>query len=559
MWEEKELEKIKKAKEEWEQDIVSKVLSKFPERREKFETSSGIEIKRLYTLLDLEKFDYNEKLGFPGEYPFTRGIQPTMYRGRFWTMRQYAGFATAEESNKRYKYLLEQGQTGLSVAFDLPTQIGYDSDHPLAEGEVGKVGVAIDSLQDMEILFDGIPLDKVSTSMTINAPAAVLLAMYIAVAEKQGITPDKLDGTIQNDILKEYVARGTYIFPVEPSMRLITDIFEYCSKNVPKWNTISISGYHMREAGATAVQEVAFTFANAIAYVEAALKAGLEIDDFAPRLSFFFSAHNNLFEEVAKFRAARRLWAKIMKERFGAKNPRSMMLRFHTQTAGSTLTAQQPDNNIIRVTIQALAAVLGGTQSLHTNSRDEALALPTEDSVRIALRTQQIIAYESGVADVVDPLGGSYYVEYLTDEIEKKAMEYIEKIDKMGGATAAIESGYMQREIQNSAYNYQKEIESKEKIVVGVNMFQIEEEPPKNLLKVDPKVEELQKQKLKKLRKERDNEKVQKVLNDLKKACKGTDNLMPYILEAVKAYATLGEICGVMREVFGEYKAPSIF
>ncbi|NNG66107.1 acyl-CoA mutase large subunit family protein [Caldanaerobacter subterraneus] len=559
MWEEKELEKIKKAKEEWEQDTVRKVLNKFPERREKFETSSGIEIKRLYTPLDLEEFDYNEKLGFPGEYPFTRGIQPTMYRGRFWTMRQYAGFATAEESNKRYKYLLEQGQTGLSVAFDLPTQIGYDSDHPLAEGEVGKVGVAIDSLQDMEILFDGIPLDKVSTSMTINAPAAVLLAMYIAVAEKQGVSPDKLDGTIQNDILKEYVARGTYIFPIEPSMRLITNIFEYCSKNVPKWNTISISGYHIREAGATAVQEVAFTFANAIAYVEAALKAGLEIDDFAPRLSFFFSAHNNLFEEVAKFRAARRLWAKIMKERFGAKNPRSMMLRFHTQTAGSTLTAQQPDNNIIRVTIQALAAVLGGTQSLHTNSRDEALALPTEDSVRIALRTQQIIAYESGVADVVDPLGGSYYVEYLTDEIEKRAMEYIEKIDKMGGATAAIENGYMQREIQNSAYNYQKEVESKNKIVVGVNMFQIEEEPPKNLLKVDPKVEELQRQKLKKLREERDNEKVQKVLNDLKEACKGTDNLMPYILEAVKAYATLGEICGVMREVFGEYKAPSIF
>ncbi|KHO62762.1 methylmalonyl-CoA mutase [Thermoanaerobacter sp. YS13] len=559
MWEEKELEKIKKAKEEWEQDTVRKVLNKFPERREKFETSSGIEIKRLYTPLDLEEFDYNEKLGFPGEYPFTRGIQPTMYRGRFWTMRQYAGFATAEESNKRYKYLLEQGQTGLSIAFDLSTQIGYDSDHPLAEGEVGKVGVAIDSLQDMEILFDGIPLDKVSTSMTINAPAAVLLAMYIAVAEKQGVTPDKLDGTIQNDILKEYVARGTYIFPIEPSMRLITNIFEYCSKNVPKWNTISISGYHIREAGATAVQEIAFTFANAIAYVEAALKAGLDIDDFAPRLSFFFNAHNNLFEEVAKFRAARRLWAKIMKERFGAKNPRSMMLRFHTQTAGSTLTAQQPDNNIIRVTIQALAAVLGGTQSLHTNSRDEALALPTEESARIALRTQQIIAYESGVADVVDPLAGSYYVENLTDEIEKRAMDYIEKIDRMGGATVAIENGYMQREIQNSAYNYQKEVESKEKIVVGVNMFQIEEEPPKNLLKVDPKVEELQKQKLKKLRKERDNEKVQKVLNDLKEACKGTDNLMPYILEAVKVYATLGEICGVMREVFGEYKAPSIF
>jgi len=559
MWEEKELEKIKKAKEEWEQDTVRKVLNKFPERREKFETSSGIEIKRLYTPLDLEEFDYNEKLGFPGEYPFTRGIQPTMYRGRFWTMRQYAGFATAEESNKRYKYLLEQGQTGLSIAFDLSTQIGYDSDHPLAEGEVGKVGVAIDSLQDMEILFDGIPLDKVSTSMTINAPAAVLLAMYIAVAEKQGVTPDKLDGTIQNDILKEYVARGTYIFPIKPSMRLITNIFEYCSKNVPKWNTISISGYHIREAGATAVQEIAFTFANAIAYVEAALKAGLDIDDFAPRLSFFFNAHNNLFEEVAKFRAARRLWAKIMKERFGAKNPRSMMLRFHTQTAGSTLTAQQPDNNIIRVTIQALAAVLGGTQSLHTNSRDEALALPTEESARIALRTQQIIAYESGVADVVDPLAGSYYVESLTDEIKKSAMEYIEKIDKMGGATVAIENGYMQREIQNSAYNYQKEVESKNKIVVGVNMFQIEEEPPKNLLKVDPKVEELQRQKLKKLREERDNQKVQKTLTELEKACEGTENLMPYILEAVKAYATLGEICGVMREVFGEYKAPSIF
>lgn len=559
MWKEESIERIKKAEEEWEQRTLSKVLNRFPERREKFETSSGIEIKRLYTPLDLEDFDYSEKLGFPGEYPFTRGIQPTMYRGRLWTMRQYAGFATAEESNKRYKYLLEQGQTGLSVAFDLPTQIGYDSDHPLAEGEVGKVGVAIDSLQDMETLFDGIPLDKVSTSMTINAPAAVLLAMYIAVAEKQGVSPDKLDGTIQNDILKEYVARGTYIFPIEPSMRLITNIFEYCSKNVPKWNTISISGYHIREAGATAVQEIAFTFANAIAYVEAALKAGLDIDDFAPRLSFFFSAHNNLFEEVAKFRAARRLWARIMKERFGAKNPRSMMLRFHTQTAGSTLTAQQPDNNIIRVTIQALAAVLGGTQSLHTNSRDEALALPTEESVRIALRTQQIIAYESGVADVVDPLAGSYYIENLTDEIERRAMEYIEKIDKMGGATVAIENGYMQREIQNSAYNYQKEVESKNKIVVGVNMFQIEEEPPKNLLKVDPKVEELQRQKLKKLREERDNQKVQKTLSELKKACEGTENLMPYILEAVKAYATLGEICGVMREVFGEYKAPNIF
>jgi len=552
------LDEIRKYKENWENTVLNKTLNKFPERKEKFETSSGIEVKRLYTPLDLEGFDYNEKLGFPGQYPFTRGIQPTMYRGRFWTMRQYAGFATAEESNKRYKYLLEQGQTGLSVAFDLPTQIGYDSDHPLAEGEVGKVGVAIDSLQDMEILFDGIPLDKVSTSMTINAPASVLLAMYIAVAEKQGVTPDKLDGTIQNDILKEYAARGTYIFPVEPSMRLITDIFEYCSKHVPKWNTISISGYHIREAGATAVQEVAFTLANGIAYVEAALKAGLNVDDFAPRLSFFFNAHNDLFEEVAKFRAARRLWAKIMKERFGAKDPRSMMLRFHTQTAGSTLTAQQPDNNIIRVTIQTLAAVLGGTQSLHTNSRDEALALPTEESVRIALRTQQIVAYESGVADVVDPLAGSYYVEKLTDEIERKAMEYIKKIDEMGGSPKAIEKGYIQKEIQDSAYSYQKEVESRKKIVVGVNMFQIEEEPPKKLLKVDPRVGELQKQKLAKLRKERDNEKVKKTLEALRKACEGTENVMPYILDAVKAYATLGEICGVMREVFGEYRPANI-
>lgn len=555
---ENKLDEIKKSKENWENTVLNKTLSKFPERKEKFETSSGIEVKRLYTPLDNEGFDYNEKLGFPGQYPFTRGIQPTMYRGRFWTMRQYAGFATAEESNKRYKYLLEQGQTGLSVAFDLPTQIGYDSDHPLAEGEVGKVGVAIDSLQDMEILFDGIPLDKVSTSMTINAPASVLLAMYIAVAEKQGVSPDKLDGTIQNDILKEYAARGTYIFPVEPSMRLITDIFEYCSKHVPKWNTISISGYHIREAGATAVQEVAFTLANGIAYVEAALKAGLNVDDFAPRLSFFFNAHNDLFEEVAKFRAARRLWAKIMKERFGAKDPRSMMLRFHTQTAGSTLTAQQPDNNIIRVTIQTLAAVLGGTQSLHTNSRDEALALPTEESVRIALRTQQIVAYESGVADVVDPLAGSYYVEKLTDEIEKKAMEYIKKIDEMGGSPKAIEKGYIQKEIQDSAYAYQKEVESKKRIVVGVNMFQIEEEPPKKLLKVDPRVGELQKQKLAKLRKERDNEKVKETLEALRKACKGTENVMPYILDAVKAYATLGEICGVMREVFGEYRPANI-
>lgn len=477
-----------------------------------------------------------------------------MYRGRLWTMRQYAGFATAEESNNRYKYLLEQGQTGLSVAFDLPTQIGYDSDHSLSEGEVGKVGVAIDSLKDMEILFDGIPLDKVSTSMTINAPASVLLAMYIAVAEKQGVSKDKLRGTIQNDILKEYIARGTYIFPPEPSMRLITDIFEYCSKEVPKWNTISISGYHIREAGSTAAQEVAFTLADGIAYVEAALKAGLDVDDFAPRLSFFFNAHNNLLEEVAKFRAARRIWANIMKNRFHAKKEKSMMLKFHTQTAGSTLTAQQPDNNIIRVTIQTLAAVLGGTQSLHTNSRDEALALPTEESVRIALRTQQIVGYESGVTDTIDPLAGSYYIESLTDKIEEEAMRYIETIDELGGAPKAIAKGYIQKEIQNSAYKYQMAVEEQKEIVVGVNKFQIEEEHHKDILRVDPEVERLQKEKLAKLRQERDNEKVNETLENLRKSAEGEENLMPFILESVKTYATLGEICDVLREVFGEYE-----
>lgn len=559
MYDEKKLEEIKMKREDWEKNHREKAIAKFPERKEEFKTSSEIEIKPIYTPEDVKDIDYLEKLGFPGEYPYTRGVQPTMYRGRFWTMRQYAGYGTAEESNKRFKYLLEQGQTGLSVAFDLPTQIGYDSDHPMAEGEVGKVGVAIDSLYDMEILFDGIPLDKVSTSMTINAPAAILLAMYIAVAEKQGVSPDKLNGTIQNDILKEYVARGTYIFPTGPSMRLITNIFEYCSKYVPKWNTISISGYHMREAGATAVQEVAFTLANAIAYVEAAIKAGLDVDEFAPRISFFFSAHNDLFEEVAKFRAARRMWAKIMKERFGAKDPRSMMMRFHTQTAGSTLTAQQPDNNIIRVTIQALAAVLGGTQSLHTNSRDEALALPTEDSVRIALRTQQIIAYESGVCDTPDPLAGSYYVEYLTDEIEKRAFEYIKKIDELGGAVKAIDLGYMQREIQESAYRYQMEIESGKRIIVGLNKFQMEEEPPKNLLKVDPQVEIVQREKIKKVKEMRDNARVEKALKALKKAAEGDDNLMPWILDAVREYATLGEITDVLRSVFGEYQQQIIF
>ncbi|HHW58461.1 MAG TPA: methylmalonyl-CoA mutase family protein [Clostridia bacterium] len=554
MFYKQKLEEIKNKKEEWEVNQRQKVVSKFPERKKEFKTSSGIEIKEIYTPEDVGDIDYLEKIGFPGEYPYTRGVQPTMYRGKFWTMRQYAGYGTAEESNKRFKYLLSQGQTGLSVAFDLPTQIGYDSDHPMAEGEVGKVGVAVDSLYDMEILFDGIPLDKVSTSMTINAPAAILLAMYIAVAEKQGVSPDKLNGTIQNDILKEYVARGTYIFPTGPSMRLITNIFEYCSKYVPKWNTISISGYHIREAGATAVQEVAFTLANGIAYVEAAIKAGLDVDEFAPRLSFFFNAHNDLFEEVAKFRAARRMWAKIMKERFNAKDPRSMMMRFHTQTAGSTLTAQQPDNNIVRVTIQALAAVLGGTQSLHTNSRDEALALPTEDSVRIALRTQQIIAYESGVCETPDPLAGSYYVEKLTDEIEKRAFEYIKKIDELGGAVRAIDLGYIQKEIQESAYRYQKEIESEERIIVGLNKFQIEEQPPKNLLKVDTAVEVLQKEKIAKIKEMRNNASVKKALEALKKAAEGDDNLMPWILDAVREYATLGKITDVLRSVFGEYQ-----
>ncbi len=554
MFDEKKIEEIKKAKKEWTEGKVEKAISRFPERKEKFTTGSNLEVDRLYTPADIEDFDYEEKLGFPGEYPFTRGVQPTMYRGRLWTMRQYAGFATAEESNKRYKYLLEQGQTGLSVAFDLPTQIGYDSDHSLSEGEVGKVGVAIDSLKDMEILFDGIPLDKVSTSMTINAPASVLLAMYIAVAENQGVPKEKLRGTIQNDILKEYIARGTYIFPPEPSMRLITNIFEYCSKEVPKWNTISISGYHIREAGATAVQEVAFTLADGIAYVEAAIDAGLDVDDFAPRLSFFFNAHNDLLEEIAKYRAARRLWAKIMKERFKAKSEKSMRLKFHTQTAGSTLTAQQPDNNIVRVTIQALAAVLGGTQSLHTNSKDEALALPTEEAVRIALRTQQIIAHESGVAETIDPLAGSYYIENLTDRIEEEAMKYIEKIDKLGGAPSAIEKGYIQKEIQDSAYRYQMEIESQERIVVGVNKFQIEEEHHEDILRVDPAVEKLQRQKLEALKKERDNEKVKESLEALEAVAKTDENLMPYILDSVKAYATLGEICGVLRKVFGEYE-----
>lgn len=553
MFNEKKLEQIKLREKEWQEGTVKKVTDRFPERKEKFATGSDLEVDRLYTPEDVKDLEYNEKIGFPGEYPYTRGVQPTMYRGRLWTMRQYAGFATAEESNKRYKYLLNQGQTGLSVAFDLPTQIGYDSDHSLAEGEIGKVGVAIDSLKDMEILFDGIPLDKVSTSMTINAPASVLLAMYIAVAEKQGVSKDKLRGTIQNDILKEYIARGTYIFPPQQSMRLITNIFEYCSEEVPNWNTISISGYHIREAGSTAAQEVAFTLADGIAYVDAAVAAGLDVDDFAPRLSFFFNAHNDLFEEVAKYRAARRLWAKIMKERFHAKKEKSLMLKFHTQTAGSTLTAQQPDNNIIRVAIQTLAAVLGGTQSLHTNSKDEALALPTEEAVMIALRTQQVVAHESGVTETIDPLAGSYYVESLTDSIEEEAMGYIEKIDELGGAPEAIEKGYIQKEIQNSAYKYQMQIESDERIVVGMNKFQTEEKHKADLLRVDPEVEQLQKKKLEELKAERNNEEVEERLKELKAKAETEENLMPCILEAVKAYATLGEICDILREVFGEY------
>ncbi len=528
---------------------VEKAIAKFPER-------PNLPEQRLYTPVDLGDQDYVSEIGFPGQYPFTRGVQPTMYRGRFWTMRMYAGFSTAEESNKRYRYLLANGGSGLSCAFDLPTQIGYDSDDAISAGEVGKVGVAIDSLADMEILFDQIDLSKVSTSMTINAPASVLLAMYIAVAEKQGVSADKLKGTIQNDILKEYAARGTYIFPPKPSMRLITNIFEYCSKNVPNWNTISISGYHIREAGSTASQEIAFTIADGIAYAEAAIKAGLDVDAFAGRLSFFWNAHNNVLEEVAKFRASRRVWAKVMKERFGAKNPKSWMLRVHTQTAGSMLTAQQPNNNIVRVALQTAAAVMGGTQSLHTNSRDEALALPTEESVMVALRTQQIVAYESGLADVIDPLAGSYYVEALTNKIEKEAWEYINKIDELGGAVEAIEKGYIQKEIQDSAYKWQMAVESGEKVIVGVNKFQVEEKPVEGLLKVDDSVGALQKKKLDALKERRDSEAVAAALANLEAGCKDESvNLMPLILEAVKTYATLGEICGVMRKVFGEYEA----
>ena len=534
-----------KAKLEAYEAACAKSYAKTPER-------VGLKHNKVYTPLDIEGFDYERDLGIPGEYPYTRGVQPTMYRGRLWTMRMYAGFATAEESNKRYRYLIENGGSGLSCAFDLPTQIGYDSDDKMAIGEIGKVGVAIDTLKDMEILFDHIDLGKVSTSMTINAPASVLLAMYIAVAEKQGVPADQLRGTIQNDILKEYAARGTYIFPVKPSMRLITNIFEYCSKNVPKWNTISISGYHIREAGSTAAQEIAFTIAD----IEAALKAGMKIDDFAGRLSFFWNAHNNVLEEVAKFRASRRLWATILKERFHAQNPKSMKLRFHTQTAGSMLTAQQPNNNIVRVALQTAAAVMGGTQSLHTNSRDEALALPTTESVTIALRTQQIVAYESGLADVVDPLGGSYYVEAMTNAIEAEAKEYIRKIDEMGGAVEAIDKGYIQKEIQDSAYAWQMAVESGERTIVGVNKFTMEEAPVEGLLKVDASAGEFQKNKLAKVKAERDNAKVKEELAKLEVAAADESvNLMPVILDCVRAYCSLGEICGVLRKVFGEYKA----
>lgn len=523
------------------------------ERKRRFETSSHIELKAVYRPEDIAHLDPDRDLGDPGAYPFTRGIYPTMYRGRLWTMRQYAGYATARESNRRYKYLLEQGQTGLSVAFDLPTQMGLDSDHPLAEGEVGKVGVAIDTLADMEVLLDGIPLEKVSTSMTINATAAILLAMYLAVARKQGVPWDRLSGTVQNDILKEYIARGTYIYPPEPSLRLVTDIFEFCAREVPRWNVISISGYHIREAGATAVQELAFTFGNALTYIEAACRRGLAVDEFAPRLSFFFNVHNHFLEEIAKFRAARRLWAQLMKERFGARDPRSLMLRFHAQTAGSTLTAQQPEVNVIRVTLQALAAVLGGTQSLHCNARDEALALPTEDSALLALRTQQVIAYESGVADTVDPLAGSYAIESLTTEIEHRALEYLKRIEALGGMLRAIEQGWVQREIQDAAYEYQRAIESGEQVIVGINRFVLPEERPIPVFRIDPSIEQEQRRSLARIKAARDSADVTRALRALEDVARSRENLMPAIINAVEAYATVGEISDALRRIFGEY------
>ena len=550
-----------KSKKQWLEDTLAPTVEKFKERQEKFHTDSGIPIEPLYGPEDLSSQgrDYHQDLGYPGEYPYTRGVQPNTYRGRIWTMRQYSGYATARETNSRYRYLLDQGQTGISVAFDLPTQIGYDSDHQVALGEVGKVGVPICTLEDMEVLFKGIPLDRVSTSMTINATASILLCLYIAAAKRQGVSQDKLNGTLQNDILKEYIARGTYAYPPRPSMRLVVDVFKYCAEFVPRWNTISVSGYHMREAGSTAVQELAFTFSNAIAYVQAAIDAGLEIDEFAPRISFFFVAQNNLFEEVAKFRAARRMWANIMKERFGATDPRSMMLRFHTQTAGVSLTAQQPDNNLIRCTIQALAAVLGGSQSLHVNSRDEALALPSEESVQLSLRTQQILAYESGAADVVDPLGGSYYVESLTNQLEKEALEYIDRIDQLGGAVAAIEQGFQVREIGEAAYQHGQEVESGERTVVGVNRFVTDAPAVEGLLRVDNEAAQSQINRLERVRKERDGTQVRAALARLADVARGTGNTVPAILECVESYCTLGEICEVFRDVFGQQEGMGAF
>ena len=538
----------------WETEVVEPLLQRYPERQTQFNTTSDIDLKRVYTPVDHDSSAYLEQLGFPGQFPYTRGVYPTMYRGRPWTMRQYAGFGTAAESNARYKFLLERGQKGLSVAFDLPTQIGYDSDHPMAAGEVGKVGVAIDSLQDMETLFNGIPLDQVTTSMTINATAATLLALYIAVAKKQGVSPAKLGGTVQNDILKEYIARGTYIYPPQPSMRLITDLFAYCERELPRWNTISISGYHIREAGSTAAQEVAFTLADGIAYVQAAIETGLDVNKFGMQLSFFFNVHNHFIEEVAKFRAARRLWARIMRDRFQATEPRAQMLRFHAQTAGSSLTAQQPDNNVIRVALQALAAVLGGAQSLHTNSRDEALSLPTEDSVEIALRTQQIIASETNVSKVIDPLGGAYAIEALTDTIEERANAYIRRIDDMGGAVKAIELGFQQNEIQQSAYRYQQEIEERSRLVVGVNAYMLEDEPEPTLMRIDAALAEQQIERLRALRSQRDAARVSGALSQLEQAARGTANVMPHLVEAVECYATLGEIADVFRNVFGEHQ-----
>ena len=549
---------IENEEKRWREETLKPVKDRFPERKPVFETTSGIQVPTILTPTTIN-LDYVEKLGFPGEYPFTRGVQPTMYRGRFWTMRQYAGYASAADSNDRYRYLLKQGQTGLSVAFDLPTQIGYDADALIASGEVGKVGVSISSLDDMETLFKDIPLDKVSTSMTINAPASIVMAMYIAVARKQGADIRQLRGTIQNDILKEYVARGTYIFPPKPSMRLITDVFSYCNAEVPHWNTISISGYHIREAGSTAVQEIAFTLANAIAYVQAALDTGLDVDDFAGQLSFFFNAHNNFLEEVSKFRAARRLWAKIMQDRFGAQNSSSCKLRFHTQTGGSTLTAQQPENNVVRVTLQALAAILGGTQSLHTNSMDEALWLPTEKSVRVALRTQQIIAHESGVADSVDPLGGSYLIEYLTNEIEHLAENYLIKIDEMGGALKAIETGFIQNEIQNAAYAYQKAVEHQDEIIVGVNKFKTDDQLDLDRVKVDPAIEVAQRKHLMVIREQRDPIRTTELLSQLDHTARSDDNLMPVLIECVENDITLGEICGLLRSIWGEYQPPDLF